>query len=102
MKRQENQKNEVIKRKVKIRKENENIKENQQAAVHKSLPGVQAPCAVFFILSIWIIKHIDPICSDKDIGSVFRIMWKDEKYIDSKNRALKQAVRRAALLTTET
>ena len=30
-----------------IRKEKENIKENQQAAVDKSLPGVQARCAVF-------------------------------------------------------
>ena len=30
------------------RKEKENMKENQQAAVDKSLPGVQARCAVFF------------------------------------------------------
>ena len=33
---------------VKIRKEKENIKENQQAAVDKSLPGVQVRCAVSF------------------------------------------------------
>jgi len=33
---------------MKIRKENENIKENQEAA-DKNLPGVRARCAVFFI-----------------------------------------------------
>merc|ERR1712208_185964 len=33
--------------KIKIRKEKENIKENQEAA-DKNLPGVQAHCAVFF------------------------------------------------------
>ena len=52
-KRQENQKNEVIKRKGKNKnkknKEKENMKVNQQAAVDKSLPGVQARCAVLFI-----------------------------------------------------
>ena len=52
-KRQENQKNEVIKRKEKNdkkkRKEKKKglWKENQKAAVDKSLPGVQARCALF-------------------------------------------------------
>ena len=63
-KRQENQKNEVIKRKGKNkkRKVKENMKENQQAAVEKSLPGVQARCAVFLPIS-WAGKVVSSICS---------------------------------------
>ena len=51
-KRPENQKKEVIKRreKIKIRKEKKKKiwKGNQRPAVDKSLPGVQARCAVFY------------------------------------------------------
>ena len=47
-KRQENQKNEVITRKCKDKKKKK--KENLQAAVDKGFPGVQARCAVFFLI----------------------------------------------------
>ena len=49
MKRQENQKNEVIRRKWKDKIRKRKYKRNQQAAVDKNLPGVQARCAVFFL-----------------------------------------------------
>ena len=49
-KRQENQKNEVIKRKGKIRKENENKKDNQQAAVDKVSQGSKRVALFFFLL----------------------------------------------------
>ena len=68
-KRQEIQKNEVIKRKekIKIRKEKENMKENQQAAVEKSLPGVQACCAVLFTRFF---MHTKGLLSDQVNGQV--------------------------------
>ena len=48
-------KNKNKKRKEKKRKETENMKENQQAAVEKSLPGVQAHCAVFTKYCLYIV-----------------------------------------------
>ena len=53
-KRQQNQKNEVVKGKVKIRKEKENTKKNEQAAVDKRLSEVLARYAVFFFLCVFI------------------------------------------------
>ena len=53
--------------KIKIRKEKENMKENQQAAVEKSLPGVQACCAVLFTRFF---MHTKGLLSDQVNGQV--------------------------------